>query len=69
VQNTKTGKIYNSTLKYVGIPNDHKKMPNGGKLDQTAMKYTDVFHCKTLLNLPKLGFLVLEIYHLATFIV
>jgi hypothetical protein len=28
--------------------------------------YTKVFHCKTLQNLPKLGFLVLKTNHLAT---
>jgi hypothetical protein len=32
-----------------------------------AMKYTDVFHCKSLQNLPKLGFLVRKyMCHLAT---
>jgi hypothetical protein len=28
-----------------------------GKIDQMAIKYTKIFHCKTLQNLPKLGFL------------
>jgi hypothetical protein len=32
-------------------------MPNGRKIDQTSVKYTNVFHCKTLQNIPKLGFL------------
>jgi hypothetical protein len=31
-------------------------MPNGRKVDQMAIKYTNIYHCKTLQNLPKLGF-------------
>jgi hypothetical protein len=31
-----------------------------------AINYTNCFHFKAPQNLPKLGFLVLEIYHLAT---
>jgi hypothetical protein len=31
-----------------------------------GIKYTNIFHCKSLQNLPKLGFLGLKIYHLAT---
>jgi hypothetical protein len=30
-------------------------MPNGYKIDQMAIKYTNIYHCKTLPNLPKLG--------------
>jgi hypothetical protein len=33
------------------------KIPNGREVDQTALKYTNIFHCKTLQNLPKLIFL------------
>jgi hypothetical protein len=33
-----------------------------------ATKYTNIFNCKTLHNLHKLGFLVLKICHLATLI-
>jgi hypothetical protein len=48
------------------MPNDHKicipKWPqnisNGRKIDQMVIKYTKIFHCKTLLNFPKLGFSV-----------
>jgi hypothetical protein len=29
-----------------------------GKIDQMATKYTNIFHCKTLKMLSKLGFLV-----------
>jgi hypothetical protein len=32
--------------------------PNGLKIDQMAIKYANNFHCKTLQNLPKSGFLV-----------
>jgi hypothetical protein len=31
-----------------------------------VIKYTNIFHCKTLQNLPKLGFFGLKICHLAT---
>jgi hypothetical protein len=27
-------------------------------MDQVSIKYTNIFHCKTLQNLPKFGFLV-----------
>jgi hypothetical protein len=30
----------------------------GYKIDQITINYTDIFHCKTLQNLPKLGFLI-----------
>jgi hypothetical protein len=30
-----------------------------------AIEYTDHFHSKALQNLPKFGFLVMKIYHLA----
>jgi hypothetical protein len=33
-------------------------VPNGRKIDQIAIKFTNIFYCKTLQNLPKLGFLV-----------
>jgi hypothetical protein len=31
-----------------------------------TIKYTNIFHCKALQNLPKLGFFGLKIHHLAT---
>jgi hypothetical protein len=31
-------------------------MRNGSKIDQTAIKFTKIFNCKTLQNLPKLIF-------------
>jgi hypothetical protein len=34
------------------------KIPNWRKIDQTAIKYTNIFHCKTLQYLPNLVFLV-----------
>jgi hypothetical protein len=46
-----------------GIPTD---LPNVHKTYQMAIKYTNIFHFKILQNLPKLGFLVLEIFHLTT---
>jgi hypothetical protein len=50
-QHTKTGKPYQ---------NDHK-------IDKMAIKLNNIFHCKTLQNLPKLAFLVWKHrYHLAT---
>jgi hypothetical protein len=49
------GKIYQITLKYLKWP---QHIPNGRKIDHTTIKYTNIFHRKTLQNLPKLGFLV-----------
>jgi hypothetical protein len=43
------------TIKYSKLS---QIIPNGGKIDQMAIKYTNIFHCKTLQNLPKLRFLV-----------
>jgi hypothetical protein len=41
------------------------KMPNGRKIDQTAVKYTNVFHCKILpTNFAQI--FGSKIYHLAT---
>jgi hypothetical protein len=37
----------------------------GCKIDQLAIKNANIFHCKTLQNLPKLVFFGLKIYHLA----
>jgi hypothetical protein len=52
------------------IPNNHTEWPqnitNGCKTDQTALKFTNIFRCKTLQNLPKLGFFCLKICHPAT---
>jgi hypothetical protein len=36
------------------------------KIDRMSMKYTKIFLCRALQNLPKLGFLVCKICHLAT---
>jgi hypothetical protein len=44
---------------------NEKNIPTNQKIYQMDLKYTRVFHCKTLKNFPKVGFLVLEIYHLA----
>jgi hypothetical protein len=62
-------KIYQNYHK-ICIPNYYKiyqsAIPNGRKIDQKAIKYTGIFHCK---NLPKLGFLVQKYtYHLATLV-
>jgi hypothetical protein len=43
-----------------------QKIPNGGKMDQNAIRYTNIFHCKKLQNLHILGIFGLKIYHLAT---
>jgi hypothetical protein len=36
----------------------YTKLPNDRKIDQIAIKYTNIFHHKTLQNLPKLGFFI-----------
>jgi hypothetical protein len=33
-------------------------MTKDRKMDQVSIKYTNFFHCKTIQNLPKFGFLV-----------
>jgi hypothetical protein len=43
-----------------------KNIPNGLKIDQMTVKFTNIFHFKTLQNLPKFGLFGLKIYHLAT---
>jgi hypothetical protein len=40
--------------KYTKLPKI--PIPNGDNIDQMAVKCTNVFKCKTLQNLPKLGF-------------
>jgi hypothetical protein len=35
-----------------------QNIPNGCKIDQMAINYTNIFHCKALQNLPKVGFSV-----------
>jgi hypothetical protein len=40
------------------IPNGQTNIPNGQTNIPNGRKYTNVFHCKTLQNLPKSGFLV-----------
>jgi hypothetical protein len=57
-QNTKTGKyIPNGRIIYV---------PTVHKIYQMSIKYTNIFHCKTLQNLPKFELFGLKIYRLAT---
>jgi hypothetical protein len=64
---TRTEKVYQMSTNYTKLP---YIIPNGHKLPvyQTAVKYTKIFHSKTLLNIPKLGFFGLKINHLATLI-
>jgi hypothetical protein len=38
-------------------PKGHKILANGRKIDQTSIKYANIFHCKALQSLPKLRFL------------
>jgi hypothetical protein len=37
-----------------------QNIPDGRKIDQLAIKYTNIIHCKILQNLPKLGFFSFE---------
>jgi hypothetical protein len=43
------------STKYTKCPHN---TPNGRKIDQMEIKYTNTVHYKTLENLPELGFLV-----------
>jgi hypothetical protein len=45
-----------------------ENIPNGHKIDQMATKYTNIFHCQTLQNLPKIGIFGLKINHVATLV-
>jgi hypothetical protein len=49
IQLTKTLKLYQITIKYTKKP---LNMPNGYKIDQMAIQYTNIFHRKTLQNFP-----------------
>jgi hypothetical protein len=55
VQHTKTVKIYQMSTKCTKCPDN---LPIGRKIYQMAKKYTDIFHDKTLKNLPQMGLLV-----------
>jgi hypothetical protein len=58
------GKIYQITIKYSKRP---QNITYGLKIDQMNINIpTNIGNYNTLENLPKLGFLVLKIYHLAT---
>jgi hypothetical protein len=48
------------TMKYTQRP---QNIPNGHKIDQMSITYSNIFHWETLQNLPKSG---LKICHLAT---
>jgi hypothetical protein len=37
-------------------------------MDQVSIKYTNIFRCKALQNLPKFGFFGLKTNHLATLV-
>jgi hypothetical protein len=49
---------YQNGKKYTKWPQNLQNIPKDCKIDPMAIKYTNIFHCKTLQNLPKLGFLV-----------
>jgi hypothetical protein len=54
----KLEKMDKITVQYIKFP---QIVPTSRKTEQIAIKYTNIFHCKTPQNLPKLGFLVLKI--------
>jgi hypothetical protein len=51
----KRGKIYQITTNFTKRP---WYIAQDRNMDQVSIKYTIIFHCKTLQNLPKFGFLV-----------
>jgi hypothetical protein len=51
----KRGKLNQTTTTYTKWS---QTVPNGRKIDQMAIKYTNIFHCKPLKKLPKFGLLV-----------
>jgi hypothetical protein len=54
-QYTKTGE---NIPNYYNITKWPLNIPNGRKIFQMTIKYTNIFHSKALQDLPKLGFLV-----------
>jgi hypothetical protein len=52
----KRWKLLLITIKYTKW---QQNIPNDLTLDQTAIQYTNIFQCRTLQNLPKLGFSVI----------
>jgi hypothetical protein len=61
-QYTKTGENITNCHK---ITNWKQNIPNGNNLFSMGTKYAIIYHSKALPNLPKFGFLVKKIYHLA----
>jgi hypothetical protein len=55
-------KLYQKNIKSTKWP---QNIPNGHKIYQMTVKYTNILHCKSLQNLPKLVFLAI-FCHLAT---
>jgi hypothetical protein len=56
VRRTKMGKkVYQMSIKYAKWP---QNIPNDRKIDQMLIKCTNISHCKTFQDLPKLGFWV-----------
>jgi hypothetical protein len=47
------GEIYQMAMKFTKWP---QSIPNDSKIDQMTTKYTNIFPCQTLQNLPELGF-------------
>jgi hypothetical protein len=42
VQHTNTGKMYQVTIKYKTWPQIYQNKPNGRKIDQMAIKHTNI---------------------------
>jgi hypothetical protein len=63
VKLTKTGKFYQITLKYSKWP---QNIPKGRKIDQMAIKHTNIFHCKSHPEFTQIWIFGLKICHLAT---
>jgi hypothetical protein len=55
LQNTKTGKNIQITTNYTKCP---WNLTKDRKMDQVSIKYTNIFRCKTVQNLPKFWILV-----------
>jgi hypothetical protein len=63
LQLTKTGKIYQITFKYTKKP---KNMPGGHKIDQTAIKCTNILHRNKPPKFTQICIFGLKTNHLAT---
>jgi hypothetical protein len=63
------GTIYQKGGKCTKLPQNIQwlqNVPNGRKIDEMSIKYTNIFHCKTRQKFTQIAIFGLKIYHLAS---